>query len=348
MVIDLRNSYFSISDSVRETLIQDFTDHRSESFLKYIDDLQSLFCSHFNTKYCTFFQGSGSLSNEVMLEEISKKHSDQLGLILNHGEFGQRLVDSCNLRDLQFVEISDSYDTLYRVLQRVINENELSIRWILFPLCESSTGAVYNFQKIVSLCRQSEIKIYIDGMSYIGNAQIDLSQVAVFTGSSGKGLGSIPGIGILLYNEYSEVRSKVKYLDLLFYRQKNNVPFTISSVQIKALGASCRERLCEENYLRVSQLRVYIFNQVSKSKYISLEIPNGKFIAFFSFKVSQSIHSKKLGEFLESKNIFLSFRTQYLIQKNCIEISLLDLHTKISDLDKLFNLIEYYGENYSN
>ena len=183
-------------------------------------------------------------------------------------------------------------------------------------------------------------------MSYICNAPIDLSEVTFFTGSSGKGHGSIPGIGVLLYNEYSTNSSKSKYLDLRFYRSKNNIPFTISTVQIKALGLSAHERLTEKNYNRVSNLKLHILDRVSRSEFISLEKPTQTFIAFFSLKVIEKLFSKKLGEFLESKQIFLSFRTLYLIEKNCIEISLLDLHIEEQDLDKLFNLIENYGKNY--
>lgn len=347
-MIDLRNSYFSISDKVREALGQDFTDHRSETFLKYIADLENLFKSKFNTEYCTFVQGSGSLANELMLEEIEKQHPMELGIVMKHGEFGERLTHSCKLRKLYFVGLSEPYDTLYRVLQSLIERSREDINWILFPLCESSTGVVYELEKIVELCSSKGVKIYIDGMSYIGNAPVDLSGVTLMTGSSGKGLGSIPGIGVLLYNEFSDKVSKSKYLDLSFYRQKSNVPFTISTVQIKALGVSARERLTETNYQRVQRLREYIQSRVQNARFISLEIPDQRFVAFFSLKVADSISSKKLGEFLESHQIFLSFRTLYLIEKNCIEISLLDTHTTEEKLDTFFKLIDSYGENFSN
>jgi selenocysteine lyase/cysteine desulfurase len=183
-------------------------------------------------------------------------------------------------------------------------------------------------------------------MSYIGNAAVDLSEVTFFTGSSGKGLGSIPGVGVLLYNEYSQVYSRSKYLDLRFYRLKGNVPFTISTVQVKTLGVSAHERLTPENYQRINDLKYYIFSRAGSSKFMSLELPLEKFVAFFSFRIIEKISSKKLGEFLESKQIFLSFRTPYLIEKNCIEISLLDLHTTKQDLDTFFNLIESYGTNH--
>jgi aspartate aminotransferase-like enzyme len=348
MKIDLRNSYFSVSDSVRESLSSDFTDHRSESFLRYIESLEKFFCLEFNIKYCTFVQGSGTLANEIMVEEIEKSHPSSLGIILNHGEFGQRLVDSCKLRSLEFSEISDSYSSLYDVLQRVLEKNDDYIKWILFPLCESSTGVIYDLNKIKSMCRERRVKIYIDGMSYIGSSTIDLSGVEILTGSSGKGLGSIPGIGILLHSSYSEETGRRKYLDLNYYHKKDNIPFTISSVQIKALGSSSRERLCKENFNRVSRLREYIFEKVKKSRYISLEIENQEYLAFFSLKVDSKLSSKRLGEFLESRQIFLSFRTSYLIVKNCIEISLLDLHTEEKHLDIFFSLVEYYGENHSN
>lgn len=341
MAIELRNSYFPLTERVKQTLCGDFTDHRSSTFMKYIADLELLFCNTFNTKFCTFLQGSGTLANEVMLNEIKKKHEYRDGLILNHGEFGRRLVTSARLRHLNFYEITTPYDLLYDHIRDSISAGGIS--WILFPFCESSTGVVYSLERIKELIPDS-IDIYIDGMSYIGNSPVDLSRVSVFTGSSGKGLGSLPGIGIVLHNEWSErVSNESNYLNLDYYHSKNNVPFTISTLQIKALGSSCRERLCDTNYQRISNLGNIIRKSIENSTIICLEYEDLKHLAFFSFSIDLEISSEKLGEFLESRDIYTSFRTQYLIDKNCIEIALLDYNLTQEKLEILFKTIEEYG-----
>ena len=336
-MIHLRNSYFKVTDSVKETISRDYTDHRSSSFMKYMRDLERFFCETFNTKYCTFFQGSGTLANEVMIEEIAKVHMLDTGIILNHGEFGARLVDTATQKGLNFFELNNNYDELYETLSNIVKYKE--VWWILFPLCESSNGVVYDLEKILSII-ESDTDVYIDGMSFVGNEPIDLSRVSLFTASSGKGLGSLPGIAIILHNKYTEERSQVKYIDLGYYRSKDGVPFTISTSQIRALGVSARERLHEANYKRVRELREYIEKRVFSSKVLSMEYPEQKHLAFFSFIVLPN--SERLGEYLESKDIYLSFRTPYLIKKNCIEISLLDYHLSVKDLELFFNIVESY------
>lgn len=337
--VQLRNSYFKISDKVKQAMVEDFTDHRSNAFMKYKDNLEAKFCEEFSTKYCTFVQGSGTLTNEIMLEEIYKRHKFDGGLVLNHGEFGNRLVHAVGLKKLPFVQCSEPYETLYGKIKDLLTK--FDINWILFPLCESSTGVVYDLNKIREILPPN-ISIYIDGMSYIGNAPIDLSGVKVFTGSSGKGLGSFPGIGILLYNDFYNEVSGTRYLDLSYYQLKDGVPFTISTSQIRALGTSCRERLSPFNYIRIDNLQKYIRERVQSISFLELEYLEQRHLAFFSFKVSSDFSSVKIGEYLESKGIYISFRTRYLVDKNCIEIALLDYNLTIEELEYFFTEIEEY------
>src|SRR5690606_30054205 len=142
--------------------------------------------------------GSGTLANEVMLNEI--KNKNQKGLILSNGEFGNRLIAQAWRHQILFdtysIDWGKKFDTA--TIKKKLEQND--IHWILFCHCETSTGIINELQTIIELGKSFRCACFVDCMSTVGTMPLDLSGVSMATASSGKGLASVPGLAIVFSN----------------------------------------------------------------------------------------------------------------------------------------------------
>lgn len=187
-------------------------------------------------EHCAVFMtGSGTTANESVLLAIG--HLGPL-LVISNGEFGERLhnlavlhhenVDTIRFRWGEAIDIDRVSDAL--------RSNKYSGVAVVHH--ETSTGMLNPIKKIAQIAHEYGAVIFVDAVSSLGAETFKAKQwdIDVFTSSSGKALGSTPGIGIVgisnsLASSISTFKKKVQYLDLATYihyaqsfRQTPNTP----------------------------------------------------------------------------------------------------------------------------
>jgi aspartate aminotransferase-like enzyme len=201
-------------------------------------------------------------------------------------------------------------------------------RWLWFVHCETSTGVLNDLAALKAIARQARIKLCVDAISSIGNAPVDLDGVHLASGVSGKGLASFPGLALVFYQD--EIRPAPdrlpRYLDLGLYATSQGVPFTHSSNLIRALGAAVTDvdwgaRFTEideaSQWLR-ARLTLLGFSIVAGDDSQRRAAPGVVTIA-----LPNTLDSAAVGAELEEQGFLLSVNSQYLLERNWIQICLM-------------------------
>lgn len=315
-IVNLSTGPVAISSQVMKALQNAPISHRSQEFKQLYCKTTDLLSKSFHVQETFLLSGSGTLANEVMLQEI--KCIDGDGLILSNGEFGNRLINQARANRLKFIVHQLDWGTSFNfqeIEQIIIHK---SIKWILFCHCETSTGVVNDLNELTILAKRNDCLCFVDCMSTVGTMPLNLSNVAMATASSGKGLASIPGLAVVFSNiKPSLKKSSPVYLDLSHYSIKSGIPFTISSNLLQALHTSICQKLKEEQFELINEYGKQFFKILNS--YDSVPFSNS------STKVFTIVESVKrepnLVSYLRGKQLLLSEESDYLKKRRWCQLA---------------------------
>ena len=329
-----------LSSQVMQALQAEPVSHRSTGFMSDLQDTTAFLKSMFNCSEVTILSGSGTLANDVVAAQISALNTP--GLILVNGEFGHRLEQHANHIGLQYssLEVEEGQTFSSNAIDNALAQNP-AISWLWCTHCETSTGVLNDLTQISTICAKHNVKLCVDCISSIGTLPVDLSQVFLAAGVSGKGLGSIPGLGLIFYNHRHQFSTTptFRYMDLNNYHQSNGVPYTLSSNLFYALTAALR---CKDWPAHFSQLELWsrhIRQRLQNNGYQVIARESLSSPAVFTIQLPPHISSINFGDTLETRGIQLSYMSDYLLKQNRVQICLMgDL--KDEDINHLLGEIE--------
>lgn len=321
-MINFSTGPIDLEPNVRRALAAETFSHRAPEFQAIHDEMVALLCKQFNVKETFLLQGSGTLANEVMLYQIKKLGGK--GIVLSNGEFGDRLVDQATRAALDFFEYSIAWGEPFIIRDVADKIKAHQAQWILLAHCETSTGCIMPFEELSQMVEVANCKLFVDCMSTLGTQAINLASVSMATGSSGKGLGSLPGMGIVFSNLPIQQNQMIpKYFDLFHYKQKNGIPFTLSSNQLIALQTALKKTMAPP-YWHTKRLQAErIFNALKPLNLIPFAT---KYSMVFTI-VQATVSSKTLSTSLETAGIVLSFQSQYLLERRWLQLALFGSYT---------------------
>jgi len=316
-MINLSTGPVGILPNVMDALFELPVSHRSPDFQNFTSKAAELFCSELKVKRTYFLTGSGTLGNEVMIQQA--KLNNRKGIILINGEFGRRLAEQATLANAEYIKSSiewgDEFD-INEVEQLIITEN---IGWIMFCHNETSAGLLNPLAQLGEISKKHRLKAYVDCMSSVGTMPIDLSNITMATASSGKGQGSVAGIALVFSNELALPTNTIpRYLDIGVYEQKNGVPFTIASNLLKALGVGAQNNINTNHWDKLDKFSDIIFDALAPLGVIPFAKRGTRVFNI----VPKNMKSTELEERLLALGIILSCRSEYLISRNWIQLAL--------------------------
>ena len=100
-VVNLSTGPIGITRQVQEALQEPPISHRSIDFRNLYEETTRLLSKSFRVRETNLLNGSGTLANDVMLQEV--KCVQGKGLILSNGEFGDRLTMQALRNGLEFM-----------------------------------------------------------------------------------------------------------------------------------------------------------------------------------------------------------------------------------------------------
>ncbi|MES9990660.1 MAG: aminotransferase class V-fold PLP-dependent enzyme [Candidatus Thiodiazotropha sp.] len=295
--------------------------HRGKRFMEDFAEVRRELCSRVNANNVQVMTGSGTLANDVTAAHLVRLPGK--GIVVVNGEFGERLCDHAARFGLDFevLYVAEGEAIEIKDLERQIGRMAC-VDWVWSVHCETSTGVLNDISAMVELCGAKGIKLCVDAISTIGGCHVDLDGVYMATAVSGKGIGSIPGLSMVFYQDKALAHKHrlPRYLDLAYYEQKDGVPFTISSNAVYALKAALSDRDWEYGFANVRQWSETLCQAVEE---LGLSIAANKVCRaphVTTIRLPETVSSAVLGEALEQEGIMVHYLSEYLVKKNFIQV----------------------------
>lgn len=321
--INLSTGPVAVSANVMQALAAPPISHRCAAFRNLYDETTAKLCRYFNVRQTYLLTGSGTLANECMLQEI--KQLGEPGLILSNGEFGNRLMQQATQSGISFAALQLQWGEVFDLEQIEQLLTAQHSRWILFCHCETSTGVINDLHSLIALCNLHGCLCFVDCMSTVGTAPLDLGGVTMATASSGKGLASVPGIGIVLSNRQSSLKTATPiYLDLAHYDASHGIPFTISSNLVHALYISICQKLTLPQFELQQEYGEKIYNILNGYNRIPFGSAHSKVFTIVPGKQNDTARTKVSA----AASLMLSTESDYLKSRGWQQLAMFGFFTK--------------------
>ena len=311
----------SIAEGVMEANSAEPNSHRSQVFMDHFNELRKTLCQRVNAPQVQIITGSGTLANDIIAAQLGVLPGR--GLVLTNGEFGYRLQDQATRAGLDFdvIRAEEGKSFSPQVLEDAISRDD-GLEWIWSVHCETSTGVLNDIDMLRELCNRHALKLCLDGISSIGSCDVDLHDVYLASAVSGKGIGSLPGLAMVFCREdvQSGTRQLPIYFDLAYYEAKQGIPFTISSNAIYALNAALNNSDWQARFANVRQWSAEIREEFEQIDISVLADVQCRAPHVTTLVLPDMVSSLEMGKRLEDDGILVSYRSQYLLEKNHIQV----------------------------
>jgi aspartate aminotransferase-like enzyme len=235
-------------------------------------------------------------------------------IAINGGKFGERwkeIAQSYKLDVLEYtLEWGQAPDPDY--VKDQLDKNP-DIKAVLTTLCETSTGTVYDIERIAQLTKERDAILVVDAISGLGQDRFltDQWNVDVVVSGSQKGFMLPPGISFISVSEKAEKfmqRSTLPkyYFDLkkaLKSYQKNDTPYTSAVSLIVGLDVSLR--LIQE------EGREQRWQRFSKLAHATQEAVRAMGLSLFSRRPSNSVTAIVSPQSIKSSELVKKLRREY-------------------------------------
>jgi len=311
-----------IAPAVRVALAADPVSHRSPGFVEELENTKHALCDLSQAHSAEILVGTGTLANDVIAAQSSLE--DGNGCILSNGEFGERLIDHADRFGLCYTALRADWGMIYE-RQRI--EEVLSahpVQWLWAVHCETSTGVLNDLDMLQAMCATHRVHLCLDCISSIGTVPLDLRSVYLASASSGKGLGSYPGLGIVFsdHDVAPAPHRLPRYLDLGLSTVNKGTPFTHSSNLVSALKVAV-ERLDHRHLARRSHLTAWLRAQLCHAGFQVVAPEAHASPAVTTIALPPQVSSECVGSRLANEGYWLSYQSHYLRERNWIQICMM-------------------------
>lgn len=222
-----------LSAEVKKAFQRQPISHRSHQFEVTIKRVRNLLLKMTRATYVHLLAGSGTLANEAMIAQI--KRLDSKGIILVNGAFGERLKNQAHRWGLVFDTIEKDWGEPFEYFEVAQHLKSGKYGWILLTHGETSTGMMNDSARIIELSKDIGCKVCMDCISSFGAVDLQLNDIYLATGVSGKAIGTMSGVAMVFSNHTIEESQAIpSYLDLGCYAN-GKIPFTFSSQMLESL-----------------------------------------------------------------------------------------------------------------
>ena len=181
-----------------------------------------------------FLAASGTGAMEAAI--VNVLNSSDKAFVVNGGSFGQRFVDICNMHNVD--NINHKLDYGRNIDLKDLEKNKDNISTLIVNAHETSTGVLYDLDKMGRFCIDNNKTFIVDAISMFLTDKIDMKAMGidVLILSSQKGLALPPGLSILVLSGKAQQKIydnsknvKMMYLRLSDYlndMRRGQTPYT--------------------------------------------------------------------------------------------------------------------------
>lgn len=289
-----------------------------------LDEARRGVCKLAGAPHCQIFPGSGTLANDMVALQLGRNHTP--GLVLVNGEFGKRLVGQVKRAGMQFktLEVAWGQQFTLDAIRDALDTVPVG-GWVWWVYHETSTGIINPLHEITAMARERQITPAVDAISAIGNIPVDLRDIEFATAVSGKGLCGYPGLGIVFHRNpaVEQLLDVPSYLDLGYWILQGGVGFTHSSNLVSALATSLAEQDFPERFKIIAERDAWLREALEDSRFEILTQGEHACPAVITLIPRNGPNAWETGLALEDAGFVLSYRSNYLRERNWLQISLM-------------------------
>ena len=318
-----------LAPEVRRALAGAPVSHRSDAFMADFERTRRGLCDLTGAAHAQIMTGSGTLANDLVGAQLMLQKSR--GLILSNGEFGDRLIDHARRLRLDFVEHAVRWGEPFDLEHiKSIADRQSGLGWIWAVHCETSTGMLNDLPGLTRLARRGGLKLCVDCISSLGTTVVDLSGVFLASANSGKGLRAYPGLAIVLHNHPIEpAESQLpRYLDLGYCASKEGVPFTLCSNLLYALKTSLETMDPPRRFADIAAASAQIREKLAELDVHVVSPARCASPAVITLALPEGVSAVKMGDRLTDAGFSLSYKSDYLLARNWIQICLMGQYSQ--------------------
>jgi aspartate aminotransferase-like enzyme len=257
--------------AVRDAFHRPATYHRGPEFIDRFLNVRRLLGDVVGGRDVAILNGSGTLANETIAATLAASQRGGArtgrGVLLINGEFGQRLAKQATRFGLQPRLITWPWGQpwdLDEVDLALAEEPEGS--WVWGVHQESSTGVLNDLEGLVSRARRRGIRVCLDCISSLGAVPLDLREVYLASGATGKSLGSYAGAALIFGDAKAmdniDRTGIPSYFDIAAALASDGPCYTFPSSTLFALEAALQEygspQRAQASYRRYAALGGYV------------------------------------------------------------------------------------------
>lgn len=196
--------------------------HRSGVFEDMKKQVSQQLLALSRANYVALCNGSGTLANDMMLQQVQARHRTQRGLICSNGEFGKRLIKQAQAIDLQFDVYEEPWGQPFQAQQ--LQQAVQHASWCVVVHGETSSGTLNDLSLFTQLKQQYGFTLAVDCISSFGAVSFSMEQLDIVTATSGKALGALAGLSFVFYQQ-QPIAYGTAYTDVTNYHGRT--PFTL-------------------------------------------------------------------------------------------------------------------------
>ena len=243
----------------------------SHRYVRATENLAKVFGT---SGYVAIVPGSGTLANEIAIRAMLEE--GQTALILDAGYFSNILkwaVEGCGARAVM-LPVSEGQPADPEALRRALSVQKTDL--VCFTHVETSTGLLQPVEALARVAREFGVPVMVDSVSGLGTSPslMDEWGVSVMTSASQKGLGSVPGLGLVAIGDRTWERIQARksprggFTDIVRWRDQYEVArdwhpslTTMPVGVVNALDAALADMLNEglaDRYSRHAEARNFL------------------------------------------------------------------------------------------
>lgn len=262
----------TIAPAVRDAFTEPPIYHRGGDFIERFEHVRRTLGGLVGGRDVALLNGSGTLANETIAATLAaelppaggKRHR---GVILVNGEFGHRLARQATRFGLEPRILSWDWGRPWNLDEvAAALEEEGPGGWVWGVHLESSTGVLNNIAGLVRVACRGGTRVCLDCISSLGAAPIDLRDVYLASGATGKSLGSYAGIAIIFADgkalPQADLSRLPSYFDVAAALTTEGPRYTFPSPLLRALQAALAEYAtpaqAAARYERYAALGMYV------------------------------------------------------------------------------------------
>lgn len=255
---------FEVSPDVGRAFSQSPVGHRTPQFRQVMKQNASMLLKAFeidpdDNYFAVVLPGTGTCAMESMVAAVVNKRRP---LVLVNGRFSKRLADIASIHNIETLVLDfgtgNSFD-LERILDTLDATGDIGA--LLFAIQDTREAILNPFESVCCIAKERNLFVAVDGISALVCEDVRPSTLGIdfFTESSGKGIRSLPGLGIVCgktkrFAELDPRCCQTYYLNLAEHYRSQRVlqePLFADSVALHyALHAALEELLREPVWMR--------------------------------------------------------------------------------------------------